>query len=349
MAADEGRCRLSSIGHRVGDVAPLEAERVGDMEASVGDARRQPIGHSIEVARQGLVSARNGAPHPVRVRHHGFALVDEFVDHRAHAAFVVRIRPFETRDFIADEVFELARPGKSTLDAIAHGRDLAPDRMRKDDDLLGRDRFGLGKPSRDLCHRARGQTHFLGPAHERRDDKEEDDGADQSPDSAENSGLSEARGREAVGEDTRSVQAVAASQNPKKRADRRGHERNRARAGLKPLQQLAHGMAVIVGVQTGRDHRARSCTTGIRERLDFGCGELGRAWCRERAAHRDGRRGSTTRLRRTLGRGRRGRGLLLDEVESFLDGQEGRRGRVLGFVLYGHTRLTPMRHLRGLK
>ena len=348
VLADEGRGRSTGVGHGIGDVAALEAERIGDMEACVGDARRQPLGDGIEVARQGLVSTRYGAPHPVCVRDDRFPLVDELVDHRAHPALVVGVGPFETGDFVAHEIFEFPRTGKGAFDAVTHGGHLAADRMREVDDLLGRYRFRLGKPHRDLGHGARGQTHVLGPAHQRRHDIEEHHRADQGPERAENRGLSEARGRDAVGEQSSRVKAVAAGQHPEKRTDRSRNERGSARARLQTLEKPAHRMAVIVGMHAGGQHRAWCRATGVGEGLDLWCGDVGRARRREWAFDGEGRCAAGTGVRRNLGRGRQGWRLLLDEVESFLDRHQGRRGRILGFVLYGHTRLTDA-SLRGLQ
>ncbi len=91
----------------------------------------------------------------------GVALAAEILQERADAHFVVVVGVFERGHFVGDQRLELGGARQRALDAVAHGGDLAADRLADGDDRLARNRLGLGEPHRDFGHRLRDQPHFL--------------------------------------------------------------------------------------------------------------------------------------------------------------------------------------------
>ncbi len=89
------------------------------------------------------------------------ALAAEILQQRADAHLVVVVGVFERGDFVGDQRLELGGARERALDAVAHGRDLAADRLADGDDRLARNRLGLGQPHGDFGHRLRDQPHFL--------------------------------------------------------------------------------------------------------------------------------------------------------------------------------------------
>ncbi len=90
--------------------------------------------------------------------------------------FVVAIGALERCDFVLHQGFELAGARQRALDAVAHGGDLAADRLADGDDGIPRYALGLGEPQRDLRHGLRDQAQFLGAPGHVRDAEEKDDG-----------------------------------------------------------------------------------------------------------------------------------------------------------------------------
>ena len=150
------------IAERGADAGASFADLIGDARASLG-----------EFARDGFLRLRHHLANAVGVAHDGFALGGELIDQRAHAPFVVGIGSLEVRDLVVDEHFELAGARQRTLDAIAHGRDLAADRLRQHHHLIGGKALGIGKADCHLAHGTRRVTHFLDAPRQGGGDEEE--------------------------------------------------------------------------------------------------------------------------------------------------------------------------------
>jgi len=129
-----------------------------------------------EVLRQVDVDVVDGGPHLLGLADQGVALVREVLEQPADADFVVAIGALERRDLVLHQRFELAGARQRPLDAVAHGGDLAADRLTDGDDGIARHALRLGEPHRDLRHGLRDQTQFLGAPGHMRDAEEEDDG-----------------------------------------------------------------------------------------------------------------------------------------------------------------------------
>ena len=152
---------------RNGDFFRGGTERSSDPLAGAGDAFAQAVGDPFEVGGDALMGAGDGGAHPSPIGDNRFALIRHFGDQRTHPALVVGIRALQRRDFRAHKRLKLRGARQSALDAVAERRDFAANCLGKGDDLLGRQRFGLGEAHRDLGKRLCRQPQFLRPAHHR--------------------------------------------------------------------------------------------------------------------------------------------------------------------------------------
>ena len=99
----------------------------------------------------------------------------EFVDQQPDAALVFAVGAFEVRHLGAHDHFEFAGAGQGALDAVAHRRGFAADRLRQRNDLFGRDGLGLDQADRRLGHRLGDEAHLMNAArHDAGDEQEHD-------------------------------------------------------------------------------------------------------------------------------------------------------------------------------
>ena len=251
--ADIQGAGLADMDERRADFLPLDTQRARHPVARLADCRDQSLGHPVEVARKALVRAGNRPAHLVSIREDRLALRGEFIDERAHAAFVLAVGPFEVRHFGADESLELAGARQSALDAVAHGSDFAADRLRQRHHLLGGDRLRLGEAHRHLHHGARGQPHLLCAAREggRHEEKQK------RPDDGEQHQRRARLQQAAVGEvGAVGVEIEDTDKDPGNGGEARHNHRRAARLGLHGAQDLSHGLAIVVcGAGVGRYRR----------------------------------------------------------------------------------------------
>ncbi len=298
---------------------------------------------------------RNGAPHAVGVDQDRLAFVGEFIDHPADAALVFGVGPLEVGHFRTHQGFELSGPCMGALDPVAHRSDFPADGVRKAYDLLGRERFRFGEAHGDFCHRPRRQPHFLGAAHQRRQDEEQDDRPHGRAQRQQHFRAAGRCGVQASLEQPTLRNAVQAHRRPQQRSQAGHQKRCRTRALAQGLQHLPDGPPVVVGVQTGFRHQPRCRAVGIVGLAQFGRrggGVLLRAGELVLGGVRACVPPSVTRFGRALllrpERGSAG-GLVtavdLHQIEGFLDRQKGRRGRVPGFILNAHTHLAKLRRI----
>ena len=132
---------LAFLGERVGDAARRLVDLLGHKLADLRDV----VGE-IEVHTVDGVAYRFGLPDQ------GVALAAEILQQRADAHFIVGVGVLERGDLVADQRLELGGARQRALDAVAHGGDLAPDRLADGDDRLARHRLRLGEPHGDLGH-----------------------------------------------------------------------------------------------------------------------------------------------------------------------------------------------------
>ena len=128
-------------------------------------------------AEKEFVRAADRLPHALGVLHDRFALGDELVDQPPDAELVVGIGALERGDLVVHQHLEFARARERPLDAVAHRRHFAADRLADRDDRFLRDVFRLREAQRDLGHGARHHAHLLAAPDENRDPPEEQDRA----------------------------------------------------------------------------------------------------------------------------------------------------------------------------
>ena len=238
---------VAGIAERERDVLALLGERLRDLVRAVVDARGYLVADGGDVARKAEMDGGDGAAHLLALRHQHVALLRERVQQAADAQLVVVVGAFQRGNLVGDERFELGGARQRALDAVAHGGDLAADRLADGHDRLAGDLFGLRQAHRDAGHGLRDQAQLLRPPHHVRERVEEQDRPEHEHAEAEERGPADRTltGRLQVGQIDAGQNEAAG--NPRKREDR-GDEIGRARRlALQGLQDLADGLAVIVG------------------------------------------------------------------------------------------------------
>jgi hypothetical protein len=121
----------------IGEAGPHVDDAALDVLACRREGEDEALGRGLELVGEVLVRAADGRPDPVGARHDRLALRHQLVEKRADADLVVGIGPLQGGDFAAHEGLELAGAGERTLDAIAHGGDLAAHRLRHGEHGVG--------------------------------------------------------------------------------------------------------------------------------------------------------------------------------------------------------------------
>ena len=148
---------------------------MGDALGRLVDLLADEIADGRQILRQIDVDVVDGGAHLLGLPDQRVALVGEILQQAADAHLVVAVGAFERRDFVAHQRFEFARARQRALDAVAHGRDFAADRLSDGDDGIARHALRLGEPHGDLRHRLRDQPQFLrAPGHVRHAEEEDD-------------------------------------------------------------------------------------------------------------------------------------------------------------------------------
>ncbi len=214
--------------------------------------------------------AGNGAAHLFGLADQVVALMGDILQQRADAHFVVAVGALQRGDFVGDQGFKFAGARNRAFDAVAHGGDLAADRLTDGDHGVAGRALGFRETQRDLRHRLRDHPHFLAAPGQacqekhqqhRRDKQCQQTGKRQrSAGALADRGLQ--RGQEADGQQQR-------ADHPDHGEQRREREDAAGRAALLDgLQDLPDVFAVVIGGAVGR--------TRAVDRIDrpFGSGRL---------------------------------------------------------------------------
>ena len=162
--AERARDVLALLGQRVGDPPRCLVDLLGDELADLGDVVAEIEMHAVDGVADllGLADQR-------------VALAAQILEQAADAHFVVVVGALERGDLVGDQRLELGGARQRALDAVAHGGDLAADRLADGDDRLARDRLRLGEPHGDLGHRLGDEPQLLRAPHHVGEHVEEDD------------------------------------------------------------------------------------------------------------------------------------------------------------------------------
>ncbi len=239
---------VAGAAERARDVGAAFFQRAGDALGNFVDPGGDRVRDQRDIVAKVDLHAGDGAANLLGLSDQVVALVGDILQQRADPHLVVGIGALERGDFIGNQGFEFAGARDRALDAIAHRRDLAADRLTDGYHGVAGRTLRLGEADRDLCHRLRDHPHFLaapGKAgeeveqHHRR--KEQCDKAGQHQHAA---ALAH-RGMKG-GQETESQQRAAGDPDAGDDGCNRKHAAGRA-ALLKRLQNLPDGFAVVIG------------------------------------------------------------------------------------------------------
>ncbi len=256
----------------LGDLFAALLQGSGNAFARSVDRRHDALSGGVEILRQVLVRARDGAAHALGVGDDRFALGHEFVDERADADLVVGIGAFQRRDLAPHEGLELAGAGESPLHAVPDRGDLAAHGLGDRQDCVGREGFRLRETHGDLADGAGHELHLLrADRHDGRHVEEHDRGHHHEGADGElgvDEGIQEClRRRDAAGIEDRRRGA-----DPEERRERCPHIRRTRGTDLEGLQHHAGIAAVVVGdrIPVGGQERRAVCPVVQRTRPGVG-------------------------------------------------------------------------------
>ena len=107
------------------------------------------------------MDAVDGVAHLLGLAHQGVALAAEILQQCPDTHLVVVIGVLERGHLVGDQSLELGGARQGALDAVAHRRHLAPDRLPDGHDRLARYRLRLDEPPRNVDDGLRGVPHLL--------------------------------------------------------------------------------------------------------------------------------------------------------------------------------------------
>ena len=237
---------VAALVQRQPDLVAFGVDRIRDAAGGLADAVSEADRRRFNVAGDAIMGDRDGAAHAIGIGENGFALAGQLVDQRAHAPLVIGKGALQIGDLGPHQGFKFAGPRQGALNAIAHGGDLAPDRLGERDHLLGGDGLGFGEAQRDFGHRAGGRAHFLpAPDHHRRDEEKHHrpgDGEEVKRGRRQDRAVRSAEKLFPIGGEEADRQ-----RNPQRRAKRRDDGWGAVWAGLVGAQDRAGRMAVVIG------------------------------------------------------------------------------------------------------
>ncbi len=239
---------VAGMAQRRRDVLAALFQCAGDALGDLVDARGDRVRDQRDVVAQIDLHAGDRAAHLLGLADQIVALVGDVLQQRADAHFVVGIGAFQRRHFVGNQGLEFAGARDRTLDAVAHRRDLAADRLTDRHHGIGGGVFRLGESHCDLRHRLRDHLHALTVRGEAGEIVEQEDRhGEQRGEAGEHQHAgalghrSLQRGPERDGEDRAAEQPGAGADEEQREGVAGGT------AALQRLQHLADGLAIIVG------------------------------------------------------------------------------------------------------
>ena len=316
-----------AVTERARDVLALLGERMGDAARGLVDLFGHQLADLRDVAAEIEMDAVDGLADLLGLSDQGVALLAEVLQERADAHLVVVVGVFERGHLVGDQRLELGGARERALDAVAHGGDLAADRLADRDDRFARHRLGLGEPHRDLGHRLGDQPQLLrAPRHVRKHveehDRREEDRGKRGEDRCAHAARAERRLQ--VGKIQPAEQD--AGQHPDD-GEHGGDKVGRAgRAALDRAQDLADRFPVVIGRAAhaadilGAAHFVVECRIPRGGTRSSAPRRLGRRLIRKMVRRRRRRRRGSRRFGRRLG---------IPNIQRVLDRRQRRLCRIL--------------------
>ena len=152
---------VAGIAERAGDVGAALFQRAGDALGDLVDAGCDRIRDQRDIVAKVDLHAGDGAANLLGLADQIVALMGDVLQQRADAHLVVAVGALERRDFVGNQGFEFAGARDRALDAVAHGRDFAADRLADGHHRVAGRALGLREADRDLRHRLRDHAQFL--------------------------------------------------------------------------------------------------------------------------------------------------------------------------------------------
>ena len=241
---------LAGLADILRDGVAAAGQQIGDALGGAVGGDRDLVGDAGEVGGERLVRAADRLADPVGVLHDRLALRHQLVDEAADAQLVVGVGALQRSDLVVHQHLELARPRERALDAVAHGGDLAADRLADGDHGFLGDVLRLGEAERHFRHGARDHAHFLAAPDQHGHAPEQQDRADDADGEAEQLGraahvLDAAQAGDLVAPDADAEGGAEAE--PDERQEKRRPERRVGRAPLQRIEQVADGADVVIG------------------------------------------------------------------------------------------------------
>ena len=154
---------VAGVPERARDVLALLGERMGDAPRRLVDLIGDQLADLRDVVAEIEMDAVDGVADLLGLADQGIALAAQILQQRPDAHLVVVVGVLERRHLVGDQRLELGGTRERALDAVAHGGDLAPDRLADGHDQLARHGLRLGQPHRHLGHGLGDQPQFLRP------------------------------------------------------------------------------------------------------------------------------------------------------------------------------------------
>ncbi len=239
---------VAGMAQRAGDVGAALFERAGDGLGDFIDARGNRVRDQRDVMAEVDLHAGDGAADLLGLADQVVALMRDVLEQGADAHFVVGIGTLERRDLVGDQRFELTGARNRALDAVAHRSDLAADGLADGDHGIRGRAFRLREADRDLRHRLRDLAHLLAAPHEAGEEIEQHDRREEHRDQAGDRQHAAALAHGGPDRGQEADRQRGAGDEPDHREDgRAGIDVAGRAAGLQRLQQLADGLAVVIG------------------------------------------------------------------------------------------------------
>ena len=167
---------VADLAERQRDVLAALRKRLRDALRRLVDLLADQVADRGKILRQIDMDVVDHGANLLGLADQRVALAGEILQQPANPYFVVAISAFERGNLVLHQSLKFARSRQCPLDAVAHGGDLATDRLADGDDGIPCNALGLGEPHGDPRHRLRDQAQLLGAPGHMRDAEEENDG-----------------------------------------------------------------------------------------------------------------------------------------------------------------------------